>query len=107
MSKADVNSISLLKSIFTETRMHIPDYMKDEVVASLKELYKEGYFTDRDIMTMVKAGSLTPKDFTTITGNPYPADSSNGSGSSTPSTPSNSSTGSTGSNSSNGSNPSK
>ena len=92
MSKADTNKISLLKSIFTETRMHIPDYMKDEVVASLKELYKEGYFTDRDIMTMVKAGSLTPKDFTTITGKPYPADSS---------------IGSTGSNGSDGSNPSK
>lgn len=100
MSKVDSKSISVLKSIFTETRMHIPDYMKDEVVASLKELYKEGYFTDRDIMIMVNAGSLTPKDFTTITGKPYP-DASNGSGSSTPSTPSN------GSNGSDGSNPSK
>lgn len=92
MSKVDSKSISVLKSIFTETRMHIPDYMKDEVVASLKELYKEGYFTDKDIMIMVNAGSLTPKDFTTITGKPYP---------------SNGSTGSNGSNGSDGSNPSK
>lgn len=92
MSKADVNSISLLKSIFTDTRIHIPDDMKDKVIAALKYFYDGGYYTDEDIISIVKAGSITPEDFTKITGKPYP---------------SNSSTGSAGSNGSNGSNPSK
>ena len=81
----DNKPVSLLKSIFTDTRIHIPDDMKDKVIAALKYYYDGGYYTDEDIISIVKAGSITPEDFTTITGKPYPADSSNGSVGSNPS----------------------
>ena len=77
----DNKPVSLLKSIFTDTRIHIPDDMKDKVIAALKYYYDGGYYTDEDIISIVKAGSITPEDFTKITGKPYPSDESNGSNS--------------------------
>lgn len=48
--------------------------MTSILIQSLTRLYKAGRLTKEQIAERVTKGTITPEDYETITGEPYPAD---------------------------------